>query len=109
MIAIDGSDWQQDVKTCTVRAEQPCKQRLKVAPASAQAEQLSSSTRATKVKSASFYGKNKLLLVDERVARLYANIQQRLLNQQQDPFEHFALQRQAFAWAEAHECARDLK
>lgn len=64
---------------------------------------------AAKVRADNFYGANKLLLVDQRVARLLANAQMRLRNQQQAPFEHFALQRQAFAWAEAHELAKDLK
>lgn len=76
------------------------------------AEQPTSSSTAAlpaKVRTASFYGANKLLLVDQRVARLYASIQQRLHNLHNAPFEHFALQRQAFAWAEAHDLATDLK
>lgn len=76
------------------------------------AEQPTSSNTAAplaKVRTASFYGANKLLLVDQRVARLYASIQQRLHNLHNAPFEHFALQRQAFAWAEAHDLAIDLK
>ena len=82
------------------------------APSKTSADARNSSAKAVKVKPASFYGSygiSKLILVDQRVARLYANVQQRLLSQEQAPFEHFALQRQAFAWAEAHELAKDLK
>lgn len=61
------------------------------------------------VKASNFYGSNRLLLIDQRVARLCTNAQRRLLCQDSAPFERFSLQRQAFAWAEAHELAADLK
>ncbi len=61
------------------------------------------------VKASNFYGSNKLLLIDQRVARLCANAQRRLHCQESSPFERFSLQKQAFAWAEAHELAADLK
>ncbi len=61
------------------------------------------------VKASNFYGSNRLLLIDQRVARLCTNAQRRLLCQESAPFERFSLQRQAFAWAEAHELAADLK
>ena len=61
------------------------------------------------VKASNFYGSNRLLLIDQRVARLCANAQRRLLCQESAPFERFSLQRQAFAWAEAHKLAADLK
>lgn len=65
--------------------------------------------RPSNVKASNFYGSNKLLLIDQRVARLCANAQRRLHCQESSPFERFSLQKQAFAWAEAHELAADLK
>lgn len=104
---IDGS--QDKVERRTDLTEKEVSTR---APTKTSADARNSSAKAVKVKPASFYGSygiSKLLLVDQRVARLYANVQQRLLSQEQAPFEHFALQRQAFAWVEAHELAKDLK
>ena len=61
------------------------------------------------VKANKFYGSNRLLLIDQCVARLCTNAKRRLLCQESAPFERFSLQRQAIAWAEAHELAADLK
>lgn len=61
------------------------------------------------VKSHHFYGKNRKLLIDQRVAHLRANVQQRLRSSTIAPFERFSLQRHAFAWAAQHELAADLR
>ncbi|KAL3150700.1 hypothetical protein ABBQ32_000488 [Trebouxia sp. C0010 RCD-2024] len=56
-----------------------------------------------------FYGRNRNLLIDQRVAHLRANVQQRMHSSTIAPFERFSLQRQAFAWAAQHELAADLR
>ena len=61
------------------------------------------------VKTKNFYGRNRQLLIDQRVAHLRANVQQRLRTNTVAPFEHFSLQRHAFAWATEHELAADLR
>ena len=61
------------------------------------------------LKTKHFYGRNRNLLIDQRVANLRANIQQRLHSSTITPFERFSLQRQAFAWAAQHELAADLR
>lgn len=61
------------------------------------------------VKTRNFYGRNRQLLIDQRVAHLRANVQQRLRTNTVAPLEHFSLQRHAFAWAAEHELAADLR
>ena len=63
----------------------------------------------SQVTAKNFYGKNRELLIDQRVARLRANVQQRLQSKALAPFEQFSLQKQAFTWAAAHERAADLR
>lgn len=66
-------------------------------------------TQPTHVKSLNFYGRNRQLLIDQRVAHLRANVQQRLRSNTSAPFEPFSLQRHAFVWAAEHELAADLR
>ncbi|KAL3137732.1 hypothetical protein ABBQ38_004998 [Trebouxia sp. C0009 RCD-2024] len=61
------------------------------------------------VKTKHFYGRNRNLLIDQRVAHLRANVQQRLHSSTIAPFERFSLQRQAFAWAAQHDLAANLR
>lgn len=69
-----------------------------------------SGAQLSHVRTTRFYGKNRQLLIDQRVAHLRANVQQRLrTNAAAAPFEHFSLQRHAFAWAAEHELAADLR
>lgn len=69
-----------------------------------------SGAQLSHVRTTKFYGKNRQLLIDQRVAHLRANVQQRLrINAAAAPFEHFSLQRHAFAWAAEHELAADLR
>ena len=69
----------------------------------------STGTQPTHVKTLNFYGRNRQLLIDQRVAHLRANVQQRLRSNTSAPFEPFSLQRHAFAWAAEHELAADLR
>lgn len=69
-----------------------------------------SGAQLSHVRTTRFYGKNRQLLIDQRVAHLRANVQQRLrTNAAAAPYEHFSLQRHAFAWAAEHELAADLR
>ena len=65
--------------------------------------------RLSHVRTKNFYGRHRQLLIDQRVAHLRANVQQRLRTNAVAPFEHFSLQRHAFAWAAEHEIAADLR
>lgn len=66
-------------------------------------------TQLSRVRTKNFYGRNRQFLIDQRVAYLRANVQQRLRTNNVAPFEHFPLQRHAFAWAAEHELAADLR
>ena len=70
---------------------------------------ITSGNQPSQVRAKKFYGKNRQLLIDQRVARFQANVQQRLHSKSVGPFEQFSLQRQAFAWAAEHELAASLR
>ena len=79
------------------------------APVLAITAQAAKTTAPASLKSNNFYGSNRLLLIDQRIARLRTDAQRRLQGTENAPFERFALQRQAFAWAQAQELAANLK
>ena len=62
------------------------------------------------LKARSFYGGDRLLLLDQRVARLCAAAARRIRDDHQPvPFEHFPLQHSAFEFADQHELAAELR
>ena len=57
----------------------------------------------------SFYGTERLRLIDERLARLFASAYRCSEGGTSVPFEQFRLQQQAFTYADTHDLAEQLR